>query len=491
MHPFQEHRAHKTERARAERIAGKRGEVRTAHISGKHDDEAQDRALVDAAVHKHERAMHKGKPLTKFKAGGAVEGKRPRARLDRGGKVKIPHRQFGGPLAAATVGNVAQAPPSAMPAAMSPQQAAMQQMHAQRDANEANRGGSGLGGLGGTNGIASQLLNYEQTTPNLTGQGINQELKGLMGGQAPTGVMPTNPGMAHPGMMQPGMMHPGVGQMAMGQPMIRNRGGAVKRAKGGHVKGKHKGTHVNVIVAPQGGPPGAGLAAPHGPAPGLPMPPPGMPPGGPPMAGPPGMAPGMPPRPPMMGGPGMAPPGMGMRKSGGRTYKAGGGITPTQNGTKVFRQSLNDATPISHRGQKATANAPQNLDRPRVVTFRTGGKVRRDDGGDVSNPSGYASVQDYNKVNPQSQILGRLQKQGVNMGDASKFRDNATAAAREWAKTNKGMKTGGKITSGNMPGGMGVHQGMAPKLAGGAGGGEARKQKPRKIIIHGKGGTLK
>lgn len=36
----------------------------------KHDDASADKTLVKASVHKHERAMHKGKPLTPLKTGG-------------------------------------------------------------------------------------------------------------------------------------------------------------------------------------------------------------------------------------------------------------------------------------------------------------------------------------------------------------------------------------------------------------------------------------
>lgn len=78
------------------------------------------------------------------------------------------------------------------------------------------------------------------------------------------------------------------------------------RARGGRTKGKAGHTHVNVIVAPQGGPAGPGG-----------MPPPVLPPGGsalPPGAG--GPPPPMPPRPLMAGpggpgGPPMMPPGAG------------------------------------------------------------------------------------------------------------------------------------------------------------------------------------
>lgn len=102
----------------------------------------------------------------------------------------------------------------------------------------------------------------------------------------------------------------------------RDQAMATPRARGGRTKAK--GTHVNVIVAPQGG--GAGA----------PMPPPGLP-----VGGPPAMA-GMPPKPPMMppsgappmggampppgllgapGAPGGSPPGLfPPRKRGGRVH---------------------------------------------------------------------------------------------------------------------------------------------------------------------------
>jgi hypothetical protein len=92
------------------------------------------------------------------------------------------------------------------------------------------------------------------------------------------------------------------------------------RARGGRLHGKGKGaTHVNVMIAPQGGPPaGAGGPPPQLAALMAGAHPPGA--GGPPMGGPPpGGPPGGPPMPPM-GGP---PPGAGgppmppMRKRGG------------------------------------------------------------------------------------------------------------------------------------------------------------------------------
>lgn len=104
------------------------------------------------------------------------------------------------------------------------------------------------------------------------------------------------------------------------------------RARGGRTGGKKKGgTHVNIMIAPQHGQPGAAgpmpvsamptpAPMPGGPKPPMPgMPPPGggLPPGGgppvlPPGAAPPGMVPpGLAPRPPMI------PP----RKRGGRVVK--------------------------------------------------------------------------------------------------------------------------------------------------------------------------
>ena len=36
----------------------------------KHEDVKMDKAMMKSAVHKHERAKHKGQPLTKLRAGG-------------------------------------------------------------------------------------------------------------------------------------------------------------------------------------------------------------------------------------------------------------------------------------------------------------------------------------------------------------------------------------------------------------------------------------
>ena len=49
------------------------GEIKQIVLNGTSIDEAdikQDKALVKKAVHKHEAAMHPGKPLTKLRKGG-------------------------------------------------------------------------------------------------------------------------------------------------------------------------------------------------------------------------------------------------------------------------------------------------------------------------------------------------------------------------------------------------------------------------------------
>lgn len=137
-----------------------------------------------------------------------------------------------------------------------------------------------------------------------------------------------------------------------------DRPGRAMRAKGGRV-GKHKGTNVNVIVAPQGG--GHPNLAPPAVAAGAPMaPPPMAPPPRPPMVAPPG-------GPPMVGG--APPPGMPPRRAGGRAYAKGGAVKSGP----AWNEGLKAGTPV--QSNPSGKNDQSSVSRGRVVTFRTGGAV--------------------------------------------------------------------------------------------------------------------
>lgn len=141
------------------------------------------------------------------------------------------------------------------------------------------------------------------------------------------------------------------------------------RARGGRMK--HKGTHVNVIIAPQGGSPAPAAsplaAMPPGAPGGLPPAPPK-----PPMAPPMGAGPGMPPgaNPIMAGAPGGLPPGMiPPRATGGRIEETlkNEGLVRSDKQAKV-RASGGAVEGITTHGLKGNA-----------------GKIKMDDGS-VSGP---------------------------------------------------------------------------------------------------------
>lgn len=158
-------------------------------------------------------------------------------------------------------------------------------------------------------------------------------------------------------------------------------GGAVQRAHGGRTKSKKGGhTHVNVIVAPQGGGAGAGPMPPMGgvhPVPPVgmpPMPPAGaMPPGGPPMGG-------MPPHPQMpMGGapgmpPGMPPPGMmPPHAAGGRVGRASGGkVSARAKGGSVEDQGDRIGESMKAQGLKAPIATGAHMKAPRAPKMNAG-----------------------------------------------------------------------------------------------------------------------
>lgn len=157
-----------------------------------------------------------------------------------------------------------------------------------------------------------------------------QRAPGVMGiapqGPAPTGMMPpAAPQVAPTGMMGLAPQGP-TGAMPTvsnaGPGMVRPTGMmGLARARGGRAKHHGKGTHVNIMIAPQGHPSAPPIVPPPGP--GGPMdagPPPMMPPPGGPPGGPPPGGPLMPPP------PGLPPPGMmAPHASGGRAMRAKGG----------------------------------------------------------------------------------------------------------------------------------------------------------------------
>ncbi len=132
------------------------------------------------------------------------------------------------------------------------------------------------------------------------------------------------------------------------------------RAKGGRVKKGNAKTIVNVIT---GGHPAAGAVPPGPPPP--PMGIAGPPPGGPPVAA----------KPPMMPPPGGAP--MIGRAKGGRVNQ----------GSAVYEEGKSSGTQVQHSDGKGTANRPENLNRKKVITFASGGRVRRFEATDKISPA--------------------------------------------------------------------------------------------------------
>ena len=189
-----------------------------------------------------------------------------------------------------------------------------------------------------------------------------------------------------------------------------------KRAKGGRVGKKSKGNGKTIINVITGGHPAGGAPPPMpaGPPMGIAGPPPGAMPA-PPMAA----KPPMPMPPPGAGGP----PGMPMRAKGGRIHRETGGRsevgkmpTPAQivatnrsrpvssdadakaamdtiakavqqpmrakggrvnQGSPVFEESRRAGTQVQHNDSGKTDLNPSNYPRKKVVTFASGGRVRR------------------------------------------------------------------------------------------------------------------
>lgn len=268
-----------------------------------------------------------------------------------------------------------------------------------------------------------------------------------------------------------GAVSPGPGATAKKKAVLQRdaqavEGGSAKerqdrpgRARGGRAP-KGKGTNVNVIIAPQG----AAGAAP-------PMIPPGV--AG-PGAGPPPPMPMRPPLPPPMAGgpgPGMPPPGMPPRSHGGRTYATGGAVNA---GSSVFNAGRKAGTQVQNN--PSGKNDQKDVGRGRVITYKTGGRVKRDSGGAVSGGSAISDRDQQNEAN----ALGQ-KSSPYNQPAAGGPNDQKGQTAEQQLKRNdalfgsqkgyqKGYKTGGAVISA-------AKGQMGPKLDGGAGGGTARLEK--------------
>lgn len=215
----------------------------------------------------------------------------------------------------------------------------------------------------------------------------------------------------------------------------KSRADRPQRARGGKVAKKGT-TIVNVITGGQQQPPAP---------PPMPMPPPGAVPPGPPPGPPPGaMPPGAGPAGPMAGGP---PPGMPMRARGGGVKSVGMDV-----GTKV-------------QHDKAKAVDIKNMDRPRVVTFNTGGGVVsfKAGGGGVTKPP--APEPPPLKIDPE----GSLGKSLIRQRPAGTYRGIQFERA-----------SGGAVKGVVMKGGTPKTADPVSDLPGGAGGGKGRLAKIRK-----------
>ena len=137
------------------------------------------------------------------------------------------------------------------------------------------------------------------------------------------------------------------------------------RASGGRVKSGKAKTHINIMIAPQGG---QDKGAPPPPVPMM-APPPSPPPGPPPGAG-------GPPRPPMPM-PGGAPGGMPNMANAMPMRKAGGRVRKRETGGSVKAEGMKAGTQVQHTPGKSDSGKTDEplYSKPPLLTRKDGGKV--------------------------------------------------------------------------------------------------------------------
>lgn len=225
---------HNRLRAEAEKSHGER--IRR-HADGGAADARQDRIAVAKGVHKHEKHLHQGEPLTKLKDGGSAEGHGSRRRLDRPGRKK---RDDGGAADAATAA-MTRAVDAGLAKSVNP-------------ANPAQRARGGHAGKGKGPGHVNVIVatgspqgqDRPVPVPVPAAGGPPRPPMGPMGAPPPgmggPGMGPGGPPMPPPGAggMPPGLARPpmmpppGMGGGPPGMP-IRARGGRA-RADGGRAE---------------------------------------------------------------------------------------------------------------------------------------------------------------------------------------------------------------------------------------------------------------
>lgn len=218
------------------------------------EDERQDEHDIARGVHAHESHLHPGKPKTKLKSGGEVEGHAGRHHLGRrarGGAAKkgthvnvIVAPQAGGGMTPAAMPPrppVAVAPPPPRPAMPPPAQGMPPPGMGARPPGMMKRGG-------GIQKTEESGKPWEATMQSKRG---GRTMKRDLGGAAPAGAQPPTPQQIQQYQAMRAQQMGNAPQMPMAQTMpqtgtpgnmpMQKRGGRTKRREGGRVPDMHAG----------------------------------------------------------------------------------------------------------------------------------------------------------------------------------------------------------------------------------------------------------